>query len=164
MTRERVYGRLEPGKRFLWKPRELMCAPEQIGSGANPASCSVVFEVGFCGGVKLTSHIPLTPELRILGALPSISLGVLLNTKANLLLPFIVITNFETMGEMEWSSLCCNVRSRHSLIANVETAIISFVLLCPSVDKFFFSEIHYLVHCHLHKNLIKNKILTRQFI
>jgi hypothetical protein len=95
----------------------------------------------------------------------SISLGVLLNTRANLPLPFITIIIFETMGGTEWISLYCNVRSSHSLLANVETAIISLVLLYPSsVDIFFFSKIHYRAHCHLHKNLIKPKILTRQFI
>jgi hypothetical protein len=58
MTRERAFGRLEPGKRFHRKPREVMCAAELIGHGANPASCSVGLEVGFCGGVKLTSQTP----------------------------------------------------------------------------------------------------------
>jgi hypothetical protein len=70
----------------------------------------VGFDVGFCGGVELTSHLPLTLELRIPGALPPISLGVVLNTGANLRLPsiiiiIIIITSFQTAGGTEWSSV-----------------------------------------------------------
>jgi hypothetical protein len=51
MNKETAFGHLSSGGKDSPESHgQVMCAPEQIGSGANPASCAVAFEVAFCGG------------------------------------------------------------------------------------------------------------------
>jgi hypothetical protein len=46
----------------------------QTGSGIRQAACSLVAGVKVVGGVKLTAHHPLVPNLKMIGAIPLLPL------------------------------------------------------------------------------------------